>query len=170
MDELKYYAGIGSRQTPEPVMRRMTTTAYALHLLGWTLRSGGAEGADTAFAADVPVANKQIFLPWKGFNGCAHGILPSDPDWATKIALKFHPRWESLSRAARALMIRNTCQILGRQEGDVRSSFVICWTKDGKASGGTGQALRIAHYYEVPVFNMHKRTHVELDKWLRKLV
>lgn len=35
-------------------------------------------------------------------------------------------------------------------------NFVVCWTSDGKASGGTGQALRIAAdpAYAIPVFNL----------------
>ena len=34
------------------------------------------------------------------------------------------------------------------------SDFVICWTKDGKDTGGTGQAMRIATYYWIPVYNL----------------
>lgn len=30
----------------------------------------------------------------------------------------------------------------------------ICVDKDGKANGGTGQAIRIAEYYNIPVFNL----------------
>jgi hypothetical protein len=33
------------------------------------------------------------------------------------------------------------------------SRFVVCWTADGRATGGTGQAIRIAEAYAVPVFN-----------------
>ena len=50
-------------------------------------------------------------------------------------------------------MNRNAMQILGRW-GDNPVDFVVCWTKDGKASGGTGHALRIAEYYNIPVFNL----------------
>jgi predicted Rossmann fold nucleotide-binding protein DprA/Smf involved in DNA uptake len=45
------YAGIGSRQTPPDVLRRMTRYAQRLQELGWVLRSGGAAGADTTFQA-----------------------------------------------------------------------------------------------------------------------
>lgn len=34
------------------------------------------------------------------------------------------------------------------------SKFIVCWTRDGGATGGTGQALRIADHYEIPVFNL----------------
>jgi len=32
--------------------------------------------------------------------------------------------------------------------------FIVCWTKSGKVTGGTGQALRIAKYYDIKVYNM----------------
>ena len=34
------------------------------------------------------------------------------------------------------------------------SNFVVCYTPDGKASGGTGQAIRIAEYYNIPIYNL----------------
>ncbi len=50
-------------------------------------------------------------------------------------------------------------RILGRAL-DRPCSFVVCWTDDGSldgqagSAGGTGQALRIASRYGVPVFNL----------------
>lgn len=32
--------------------------------------------------------------------------------------------------------------------------LIICWTADGGASGGTGQAMKIARHYNIPVFNL----------------
>jgi predicted Rossmann fold nucleotide-binding protein DprA/Smf involved in DNA uptake len=43
------YAGIGSRETPKEVLKSMTNYAKELSATGWVLRSGGADGADTAF-------------------------------------------------------------------------------------------------------------------------
>lgn len=37
------------------------------------------------------------------------------------------------------------------------SSFVVCWTSDGKDSGGTGQALRIARDRNIPVYNLYNK-------------
>ena len=58
-----------------------------------------------------------------------------------------------LSEAAMKLMSRNAYQVLGES---LRNpvDFVICWTKDGKASGGTGQAIRIAQDNGIPVYNL----------------
>jgi hypothetical protein len=47
--KLKYYAGIGSRETPSDVCSQMTELAKQLDAENWILRSGGAKGADSAF-------------------------------------------------------------------------------------------------------------------------
>ena len=65
---MKYYAGIGSRETPNDICLYMTTIAKKLAKLGYTCNSGGADGADSAFERGA-VINRQIFLPWDGFNG-----------------------------------------------------------------------------------------------------
>ena len=44
-----YYAGIGSRETPEEVLHVMISLGKALCKQGWGLSSGGAPGADQAF-------------------------------------------------------------------------------------------------------------------------
>ncbi len=46
---IRYYAGIGSRKTPEEILVIMTHIAVRMRNLGWVLRSGCALGADTAF-------------------------------------------------------------------------------------------------------------------------
>jgi hypothetical protein len=73
---------------------------------------------------------------------------------ALAIAEHYHPAWHRLDQGGRLLMGRNSYQVLGPTL-DTPVSFVVCWTSDGKASGGTGQALRIAADYGVPVFNLH---------------
>ena len=49
MSAKKYYAGIGSRKTPKDICELMTRVARYLYFKGYTLRSGAADGADTAF-------------------------------------------------------------------------------------------------------------------------
>ena len=45
----KIYTGIGSRNTPKEVLELMKTIGKYLGCLGYELRSGGADGADSAF-------------------------------------------------------------------------------------------------------------------------
>ncbi len=149
----KYYAGVGSRETPLDVPVLMTKIARWLDRRDYVLRSGGTDGADTAFAEGA--THKEIFLPWEGFNGL-RGSPKIDSRAALeamKIAEHFHPAWNRCSDAAKRLHTRNVYQILG-DDLHTSSEFVVCWTKDGKASGGTGQALRIAAAEQIPIFNL----------------
>lgn len=155
------YAGIGSRETPQHILDTMRTIAAELGARGWLLRSGHAEGADIAFELGAKDLPKEIYLPWPGFNGGRAGaggaIIPtllSSYNQAMVYAQHFHPAWEKCSQGARALHTRNVYQILG-QNLDTPVKCVVCWTKDGKSSGGTGQALRLAEYLEIPIFNLH---------------
>ena len=49
--------------------------------------------------------------------------------------------------------MRNACQILG-MDGETPVSMVICWTPKGLRTGGTGQALRIAEAFNIPIFDL----------------
>lgn len=142
----RYYCGVGSRETPWETLEKMTEIATYLEKHKWVLRSGGAQGADQAFEAGLSNGkNAQIFYPQDRI-----------PLWANVFTDMFHPAPDRLSDFARKLMNRNAMQILG-VDGNSPAKMVICWTKDGKASGGTGQAIRIAEYFGIPVFNLKNR-------------
>ena len=88
-------------------------------------------------------------MPWKGFNenpSSFHEI----PEKAFEISSQFHPAWFNLKDSVKRLHARNAQQILGPNL-DNPSLFVVCWTNPAK--GGTNQALRIATYYEIPIYN-----------------
>jgi len=155
------YAGIGSRSTPETVLRTMQKLATRLSELGYTLLSGAATGADSAFEAGC-TGTKEIYLPWAGFSGRSgtdYVDLPSTE--GRRVAEILHPGWKRLREPSQALMARNSHQVLGR---DLRSpvDFVICWTPDGctteggrsRETGGTGQAIALADRWGVPVLNL----------------
>lgn len=164
--QLKCYAGIGSRKTPSDICEMMTHIARFLCVIGYVLRSGAAGGADSAFESGVSdESKKQIFLPWKSFNGNPSNLFGVGPK-AYVIGKDFHPKWAGLSESAQLLIARNSYQILGR---DLKSpcSFVICWTPNGKDVGGTAQALRIARHYEIPIYNLFlKKDRSEISKWI----
>lgn len=149
---MKYYAGIGARETPPEICAKMTKIATILATKGYILRSGGADGADKAFEKGVMnVLKKEIYLPKLKFNGSLSTLLPS-PE-AFDIAARFHPVWDELDESSKRFHARNAHQVLGK-DLKTPSEFVICWTKDGKASGGTGQALRMAEHYKIPIRNL----------------
>ncbi len=166
---MRYYAGIGSRQTPQDVLDLMAHIGARLCDDGWTLRSGGAEGADTAFyfgvtelslpgAWDDDRLRAEVYLPWPSFGDPARWEnvkhYGSPAHWTEPIAAEVHPAWERLSQGARKLHSRNVHQIRGERTDSIVSSFVICWTPQASGSGGTGQAIRLAEAYGVPVFDL----------------
>jgi hypothetical protein len=147
----KFYTGIGSRETPPDILDLITAIALYLSNKGYILRSGGANGADSAFERGSR-DKKEIFLPWKGFNKSKNPYI-NIPKEAYTIAAKFHPVWDKLRSPVKNLHARNVMQVLGRALR-TPSDFLICWTKGGQLIGGTAQALRIAMEYKIPIFNL----------------
>ena len=153
-----FYTGIGSRETPKFIGAYMTHAAQVLDSVGYILRSGAANGADTFF--EQGAKNKHIFLPWKGFNKNASTRYQIS-DEALALASEHHPAWDKLSEPARKLMGRNCYQVLG-VELDTPSDFVLCWTPDGCEShlkrtsktGGTGLAISLASKLSIPIYNL----------------
>jgi hypothetical protein len=148
------YSGIGSRDIPLWAQDQCFRIAQFLANNHYTLRSGGADGADKSFelGCDSVGGNKEIYLPWSGFNNSTSRFVVCNPK-AFEIAQQFHPAWNRLSQGARKLHARNTHQVLGF---GLRTpvQFVVCFTPNASGSGGTGQALRIAKHYNIPIFDI----------------
>lgn len=153
---MKYYAGIGSRETPPKVLEQMAKIGFFLAECGYVLRSGGAQGADSAFERGCNEAQgvKQIWQPNRGY-------FPLH-EWATDEASEVC--WEYPLEKMRAhtisLITRNMYQVFGDDEG-VRApvDFVVYWSKgnpleQGVDSGGTRYAVRVAHKHGIPTYNL----------------
>lgn len=152
---MRYYTGVGSRETPKDICDLMTQIATFLSSSGWTLRSGHAPGADIAFEDGATRAN--IYLPWFRFNG-SESPHYSICDRAYAMARLVHPAWDRCSAAAKKLHARNVYQVHGHLFTEP-SKMLICWTKDGMPTGGTATAIRLAEMADIPVFNLyHKDT------------
>jgi hypothetical protein len=157
--EPKVYAGIGSRETPATVLSVLEALAAVLARAGFVLRSGGASGADAAFEAGSDRAGglKEIYLPWKGFNGSQSEryVVPKE---ALALAEEFHPLGRGLraKQAVHKFMARNCQQVLG-QTLDSPVGFVVCWTAGGQLVGGSAQVLRIAREQGIRVANLGDR-------------
>lgn len=150
---MKYYTGVGSRETPPEIIASMSSIAMTLAARDYCLRSGGAPGADTAFEQGVPPSGaKEIFLPWRGFNGHPSPLFTPSAE-ALAIAATIHPAWHRCSLGAQKLHARNVHQILGPKL-DSPSEFVVCWTKGGVTVGGTATVIRLALQHKIPVYNL----------------
>ena len=156
---MPFYAGIGARDSPPEILSLMREIAHLAALAGWTLRSGGAPGADQAFASASPGA--QTYLPWPRYERetlrrllvAPLRIMPEPTAEAIERVARYHPAAEHLSQGVRKLAARNEHILLGPRLDDPVAA-VICWTKGGAERGGTGGALRIASAFEIPVLNL----------------
>ena len=148
------YAGIGARETQATIIAMIEKIGAFMASKGLVLRSGGAEGCSQAFerGCDSVGGEKEIFLPWRGFNG-NNSPLYAVSERAMSIASGFNPAWVTLGDSAKKCAARYAHVIMG-EDLKKPSAFVICYTGGGKQKGGTGQALKIAQKYKVPIFDI----------------
>ncbi len=158
---MKYYAGIGSRETPREAGVLIQEIAVRLNDCGFTMRSGGADGADTYF--EMAAKRTEIFLPWKGFNKrppsdlndidgmCKYFDSPTDE--AIAFAKEHISGFSYRKQGGQKLLARNMHQVLG-EDLNTPVDFVICWTLGAKKTGGTAHAIRLAESMDIPVFNL----------------
>ncbi len=164
----RFYTGVGSRETPPEVLQTMRELAHDLARCGWVLRSGGADGADSAFEQGCLEAqgDSHIYLPWRGFNRNASPLFGVD-EAALTLAATVHPAWDRLQQGPRKLHARNCYQVLGSAL-DVPSELTVCWTPDGceqgarrsRETGGTATAIVLSERSGVPVYNLRNATSV----------
>jgi hypothetical protein len=169
---MRCYAGIGARKPPEKILHKCIAIAELLAEKGYILRSGGADGCDTAFETGHGKHDKQIFLPWKNFN---HNKSPlylgkEIPQKLADIAKEIYPHWDYVKDPVKRMHARNVQQILGEHANDP-SDFVICYTERPynvpSAIGGTMFGIVLADSTKVqkcdgenctqrkiPVFNL----------------
>lgn len=149
---MKFYAGIGSRKTPSTMLLRMENYAKYLQSIGYTLRSGGASGADQAFERGAG-SNSIIYTAED-----ATRLSPSVYQRAFQIVKKVHPNPDALAGYSLNLHIRNVLQVIGDGESKSPVDFVICWappTSDRvHVIGGTNTAVTTARLMGIPVFNL----------------
>jgi O-acetyl-ADP-ribose deacetylase (regulator of RNase III) len=152
------FAGVGSRETPEPVLALMREVGALLSDEGWILRTGEAVGADSAFRAGVEMTGSQgeIFTIKKrpDIPGSVFDLRPVH----LRMLNSVHPKPEALSVSGRKLMARNGSQVFGTDFREP-SDLVICWTVGGKGGGGTGQAIRLARTVGIPVLDLGRPEH-----------
>ena len=153
----KIYCGVGSREAPGDVLLFMKSLAIRLRANGFHLRSGGAVGADTAFANGHTIDSMTIYRP-------DHAINDKNAEALFRSVHPFQHRFKKTQSIL--LHSRNTYQIHGFQLNDP-VDFVLCWTKLGSESeaelkshgwveGGTGTAIALASRANIPVFNLQK--------------
>lgn len=158
----KYATIIGSREISKIEQKLLKEIARVLHDYGYTLRSGGADGADSIVNS---FKNVEIFIPWNGFNNLYHdnkrifqlNKLP-DTELAKSKMLSLHPAPSKLSDGATLLHTRNIYQIIGVNGKDGIPSDIVFYAADQDESmnpvGGTRTAVVYAKQLNVPCVNI----------------
>jgi hypothetical protein len=177
------YAGIGSRETPQEVLKQMTEVAKYLDGIGYTLQTGftfknketglDEEGADKAFSDGSQ--NKVLFGP-SSIRNTVKGVASLESydgnvtNISNEIVKEIHPAPDRLKPGAVKLMARNTNQIFGKNL-DSTVDFVLFYAKETdnplRPKGGTGQAVEMARRKGIPTINLaNSNWKQELDKVL----
>lgn len=168
------YAGIGSREINEEEIKRITAVGEYLAQKELIQFSGNAEGSDITFQK-ASGGRCVIFLPWANFNNEIYDIKKSLASYVVghidNEYINLHPKVKAekgkkvediLNNSTRKFMNRNSFQITGYNEWP-EVKFVVCCADPldppTYVSGGTGQAVRIAHSKNIPVINLR------LDNW-----
>lgn len=167
MNTPRFYCGVGSRQTPNDILKFMTKVAEFLATKNFVLRSGHADGADWAF--ELGAGGKSvIYLPWKGFSSerLVYGesiidneLYEKNYDKLIELKIRFKYVTRSAGWAIKQLHGRNYCQVLGHKKEDNPVEFVVCWCpedKRGNPIGGTATAIKLAQLNNIPVYNLYK--------------
>lgn len=161
----KFYAGIGSRETPEEIKTMMTNISSQLEKSGWLLSSGGAQGADQAFEDGVSsIEANRIILATNGNHGkwASQGYIvftdlsPDVQQYCKDIVFKIHPAPDKLKPFPLLLHSRNVIQIMG-EDLNTWVKFVLYYAQEDKygvPKGGTRTAVLLAKSLGIPAFNM----------------
>jgi len=183
-----FYAGVGSRNTPIHIQIIMNQISEWLEKKkGYTLRSGGALGADKAFEGLIQPWEKDSNKTVTRWSEYKYKVIKKEIFYAKdidkdtefskmckRVAKEIHPN-PNLNGYPLKLHARNLFQVLG---ADLNSpvDFLICWTPRNKkgevvtsheqrdsTSGGTGQAISYASYLGIPIINL------ESENWRDEL-
>lgn len=175
---MRFYTGVGSRETPELMLLLMELMGELLCTLGYRGRSGAAPGADSAFRRGARKSERytdvgfEDYLPNSTmFNSEHFGFVKPDSDErifdarsfdayerSVELALEARGSWNGLGPGGIQLHSRNPMQVLG---GSLKlpSKFCLFYAKPvgrkGMVSGGTNTAVQVCRKFNVPLFNLY---------------
>lgn len=158
---MQYITIVGSRNVPRNIYLQLRDYGKEYALKSWILRSGGAEGCDSAGEEgfDMVAGTKEIYLAWKKENKKEGIVAPKLSNWDKAIEILKETldssHFNNLNPVHLKLHGRNVYQILG-QDLNTPSNLMICYTLNGEAVGGTKTAILLAQKHNVPIINLGK--------------
>ena len=153
---MRYYAGVGSRETPLREQARMEKISKLLGELGYYLRSGGAEGAGQAFERGAEIAGYPV-EEWSP----NISYFPLH-EWATEKASStcWELPLERMSAYKISSITRNMYVLFGDDSEILKPvDFVVYWSaSDPMEKGGgceeTRSVVRASHEAGIPTYNL----------------
>ena len=142
-----YYAGVGRRTTSFESLKTATIFAKEMYKLGYTLRSGGASGADSAFE--------------RGANNKTKIFLPSSANKkAVEFASQFHPAWHRCSAFTKNAHARNAMILMGENLDDPVefTAYIKSDLEQEVTDGGTGVTLKMAKHFGITTICINTKT------------
>lgn len=192
----KYYTGVGSRNLTPSQLSLLEEIGKVMASKGFTLRSGGADGADIAFqkgACSVNPTKTEIWIPWKTFNNLplsqeslsqANYVTISQEQtekagqWLCDTGIM--PWWSNCKQSVQKLHSRNVHQVVGRGKDEETSSgncssatlskvciYAAEEDEKGNVKGGTRTAVMASRFLNIPTYNI--LIDEQRDKLLRLL-
>lgn len=176
---IKYWAGVGSRETPVDILKVMIRLGRTLTDMGYVLTSGDAFGADRAFYFGAAQSGRfkevgaKIYVINNGFRG-RHtdndvfidvSQFKDMKETYEKMAEEARGGFYGLNEFGKALHSRNVLQVHGPDLDQTISGMFLYSKSIGKKkiSGGTNTAYQLALKANVPII---KNLYVEEDlKW-----
>lgn len=171
---MNYYTGVGSRNTPVWCRLAMEDIATSLAGKGYSLRSGSAQGADSAFeiGADNACGAGDIYIPWSGF-GTGRPTMFKDYHVLTNkqfevardlyIETGIIPHFNEMKQASQKLHARNYLQVVGHGVTVNPSKVCLYYAEGdwitGEPEGGTRSAVMLSRHFGVPIYNLMNQEH-----------
>lgn len=152
-------ACIGSRETPEDVLKQMEELGRFIVLSGLGIVTGNCKSADQAFARganSVDLTKVWLCLPWHSYEqdaivegnwtGSLHSLEMEN------LAAEHHPSWAYLNPGVKKLLTRNASII---EIAHQTTKLVIGYLNPNKkGGGGTGHGWRIAESFNMTRVNL----------------
>lgn len=169
---MRYWTGVGSRSITKEEQELAVYVAETItRRFGMVLRSGAAEGADTAFQKGVCNVNPkycQIWTPWNnfrpkeqhtGFPSCSYTTPTTEMFEKAReafISTGIIPWFDRMKQGAQKLHGRNFYQVRGGYGEPLSKVCIYIADEDdnGEVSGGTRSAVLLARHYKIPTYNL----------------
>lgn len=172
-----FYVGTGDADTPADIVQTMRRLGRQLAREGWTLRTNGADGANSAYeqGVDSVPGAKELYLPWRGYNGRREGQFGAS-EAARELAAAAHPGWHRATDSVKSLLATNCHLLLGR-DLNTPARFLVTWTPDGAVfeserstkTGSTALLIVLAERHHIPRFNFNRGGSINaLSRFIRE--